>query len=108
ASDRSTILTLCHSAGFRQAKFHWTAEPTAQEHEVNLKYTLQLGEQEFVRDVLFSGIRNTKPKLINSNMKVAKGDPLSFSALREAQHELYDIGVFAKVNTAVQNGEGAE
>ena len=34
------------------------------------------------------------------------GDPLSPNAMRDTQHRLYDLGVFARVDTAIQNPDG--
>ena len=39
-------------------------------------------------------------------LKINPGNPLSHTAITDAQRRLYDLGVFAKVDTAIQNPEG--
>ena len=34
------------------------------------------------------------------------GDPLSQSSMIESQRRLYDLGIFARVDTALQNPDG--
>src|SRR5258708_30806994 len=108
AADRAALWTFCSSQEYRPPTFHWTATPAETPHRVNLQYTINEGEREYVRDVLLSGLKATRPGFLHSNLAVAKGDPLSFNEIRQSQRELYDLGVFAKVNTAVQNSDGAE
>src|SRR6185437_2517587 len=44
--------------------------------------------------------------LVERNLTIKPGDPLSLPANREAQRRLYNLGVFAQINTAVQNSDG--
>jgi outer membrane protein insertion porin family len=108
AEDRSAILTLCHGNGFPHATFHAKATPASAPHQVNLEYTVEEGGREFVRGVLIAGLKVTKPRIVMQNIKIAQGDPLSLTKLRDSQHDLYDRGVFAKVNAVVQNSDGNE
>src|SRR5262249_33937571 len=66
------------------------------------------GPREFVRDVLVSGLKTTRMKVIRRNLTVGKGDPLSPVAIDQSQRRLYDLGVFAKINTAIENPDGSE
>ena len=105
AEDRSVILTACSSSGFRQATFHFTTTPAAA-HEVNLAYRVDAGSQEFVRDVIVTGLRSTKPELVKRQITIHRGDPLSLPADREIQRSLYNLGIFAEIDTTIQNSEG--
>lgn len=103
--DRSVILTACSSHGFRRATFQFTTAP-AGPHQVTLTYRVSEGPQEFVRGVIISGLQSTKPTLVQRQIKVHAGDPLSLPADREIQRSLYDLGIFAEINTAIQNSDG--
>jgi hypothetical protein len=41
-------------------------------------------------------------------MELRSGEPLSLSKETDSQRRLYDLGIFARVNTAVQNPAGDE
>ncbi len=106
AIDRDTILDLYSTRGFPNATFEWSAKPSALPHQVDLKFVIHEGQQQFVRDILIGGLERTKRSLVNSNLLLKAGDPLSPTAMRETQHRLYDLGVFARVDTAIQNPDG--
>ena len=105
AADRSEILGFYSSRGFRHATFAWNVSRAAP-HEVNLIYTVTAGNQEFVRDVLITGLKTTRPSVVQRSLMVKPGDPLSAAANRESQRSLYNLGIFAQINTAVQNSDG--
>ena len=102
AADRSTILTACYSAGFPLCAFQWTAQP-AGDHAVNLHYSVSPGQRAFVRDVLISGLRTTRRSLVEHNLGIKAGDPLSSVQIHDAQRRLYNLGVFSSIDTAIQN-----
>jgi len=105
AEDRSAILTACYAKGFRECTFQFKTSP-AGPHQVNISYRMNEGPQEFVRDVILSGLHSTRRSLVTSNLHIRPGDPLSLPAGRAAQQNLYDLGVFAEIDTAVQNSDG--
>ena len=51
-------------------------------------------------------MRSTRQRLINPAMRLKAGDPLSSNAMGEMQRQLYDLGVFDKVDMAVQDPDG--
>jgi outer membrane protein insertion porin family len=106
AVDRDTILARYFSEGFPNANFEWSSTPAAQANQVNLKYVVKEGGQQFVREVLTDGARITRSTLINRNILLNPGEPLSPIKMTETQRRLYDLGVFAKVDTAIQDPEG--
>ena len=106
AVDRDTILQQYSTRGFPNATFEWSSKPAPQPHQVDLTYVIHEGQQEFVRDILISGLDHTRRSLVDSNMLLKPGDPLSPTAMRETQRKLYDLGVFARVDTAIQNPDG--
>lgn len=107
ASDRNVILTEYFTNGFPDANFQWKSTPSEQPNRVNLLYEVTEGKRQFVRDVLITGLRTTNPELVDRNLRIAKGDPLSPVAMLDSQKNLYDLGIFARVNAAIQNPEGA-
>jgi outer membrane protein assembly complex protein YaeT len=106
AVDRDTILQEYSKRGFPNATFEWSSKPALEAHEENLTYVVHEGKQEFVRDILISGLNRTRRSLVDSEMLLKPGDPLSPTAERETQRKLYDLGVFARVDTAIQNPDG--
>ena len=74
---------------------------------MDVTYTIIEGERQYVREVLVSGFHTTDPELISSRIRdLAPGSPLSQTAMIENQRRLNDLGVFARVDTAIQNPDG--
>ncbi len=107
AIDRSTVLTRYYSSGFPDARFRWRPVPSMRPNHVNLEYAVNEGKRQFVRDVLVTGVTRTRQQLIDNNLTIQRGDPLSLIAMTDSQKALYNLGVFAKVDTAIQNPNGS-
>ena len=108
AADRNAILTRYYTAGYPAATFEYKSEPADAANRVKLTYTLAEGPQQFIRDVVVTGLKSTRPAVVERRLLVKSGDPLSPTAIIAAQKRLYDLGVFAKVNATVQNASGTE
>ncbi len=106
AVDRDTILAKYFEKGFAGATFEWSSKPAAQPNRVELSYVIHEGVQQFVRQVIYTGNKVTKDRVINRILELNPGDPLSPSAITDTQRRLYDIGVFARVDAAIQNPDG--
>jgi outer membrane protein insertion porin family len=106
AVDRDSILQQYSARGFPNATFEWSSKPSSDAHQTDLTYVIHEGQQEFVREILISGLQNTRRSLVDSKMLLKAGDPLSPTAMRDAQRHLYEVGVFARVDTAIQNPDG--
>ncbi len=106
AIDRDAILAFYYGEGFSDALFEWSSTPGQEPNTVNVKYVIEEGQRKYVRQVLISGLQTTRPDLVNRNLTLNPGDPLSSTKMAETQQRLYDLGIFARVNTAVQNPEG--
>ena len=106
ASDRDTVLTYYYSQGFPSATFQASWQAAAQPHHVNVVYTITEGDRQYVRAVVTSGAHTTRPSLIQKNIALKPGDPLSPIEETEIQKRFYDLGVFARVDTAIENPEG--
>lgn len=108
AADRDMILSYYYNNGYPDATFEWTQTPGEGSNRVNLKYTLHPGKRVYVRSVLLRGLETTKPSLVENRVSPHPGDPLSQQSIAASQQKLYDLGIFSKVQTAIQNPGGDE
>ncbi len=108
ADDRNTILNYFFGLGYLNATFEFYETDDAARHEADLKYVVTPGKQDFVRAVVVSGLETTRPKVVLSRIGLQHGDPLSMTEETDSQRRLYDLGIFARVNTALQNPDGDE
>lgn len=104
--DRDTILSQYFSQGFPNAAFEWSWSQAAEPNQVNLRFVIREGRRQVVRQVLITGLKDTSPQLVARNILLNPGDPLSPNRMIETQRRLYDLGVFAKVDAAIQNPDG--
>ncbi|HEV2448446.1 MAG TPA: BamA/TamA family outer membrane protein, partial [Candidatus Sulfopaludibacter sp.] len=106
AVDRDAILAKYFEKGFASATFEWNSKPASAPNRVDLSYVIHEGPQQFVRQVIYSGNKVTRAKLVNRVLQLNPGDPLSPIAVTDTQRRLYDLGVFARVNAAIQDPDG--
>lgn len=107
AEDRDRLLNYYFNNGFPNAIFEATAKPAAENH-MDVIFNIHEGERFYVRHVLVSGRDFTKPFVVDHELQVKAGDDLSQIDLLDTQKNLYDLGIFSQVDTAVQNPEGTE
>ncbi len=108
AADRDTTLGYYYNNGYSGANFDWTETPGPGPNRVNLRYTISPGKREFVRGVLVRGLDATNPALVAERISLKPGDALSRSRIADSQQKLYDLGIFSKVQPAIQNPDGEE
>ena len=108
ADDRDNFLNYYYNRGYLNATFDYDATPAKLPNHVNLHYVLRPGKRKYVRDVLVSGLETTRSRLAYDRMELKSGEPLSLSKETDSQRRLYDLGIFARVNTAIQNPAGDE
>ncbi len=107
AADRNTMLSHYFANGFPNASFQYSFTPSDTPNHVSLKYVVSEGSEQFIRGIELSGLHITKGSLVERTLNLKKGGDLSPLEITAAQKRLYDLGVFAKVNVAIQNPEGA-
>lgn len=107
ATDRNRILEYYYSKGFLSANFSYTTTPGTEPNTMTLTYVVREGPQEFVRRPVISGLRITKRSLVERYITVKEGEPLSLDQVNNDARMLTSLGVFANVNTAIQNPGGA-
>jgi outer membrane protein assembly complex protein YaeT len=106
AADRNYILTWYYSNGYPKADLRAAWHRAGTPNRANVFFTVTEGERQYVRDVLTSGFKTTRPDLVKRRITIEPGDPLSPLMQSEIQRRFYDMGVFARVDTAIQNAEG--
>jgi outer membrane protein insertion porin family len=106
AVDRDTILAQYFSNGFPKATFEWSSKPGSDPYRIDLEYLIHEGQRQFVRQVVYTGNTVTQDRLINRALTLNPGDPLSPTQITDIQRNLYDLGVFAKVDAAIQDPDG--
>ena len=109
AQDRDNLLNYYFNHGFPKASFEAAAKPIPGEpNRMDVTYKIHEGEQVFVDNVFVSGLNHTQPFVVQRELKVKAGDPLSQIDMLQTQQRLYDLGIFSQVGTAVQNPSGNE
>jgi outer membrane protein assembly complex protein YaeT len=108
AEDRDHLLNFYYNRGYVNATFAYYVSPAGKPARINLRYVLHTGPQKIVRNVVVSGLKTTKASVVDHRIELKKGQPLSLAEQTDSQRRLYDLGVFARVNTAIQNPQGDE
>lgn len=106
ASDRNAVLTYYYQRGFPAADFKAEWRRSAVPDRADVVYTIVEGNREYVRDVLTSGLKNTRRSVVEKAITLKPGDPLSPVSETDIQRAFYNMGIFARVDTAVQNPDG--
>ena len=109
AEDRETVLNLYFNRGFPDATFEARAKAaTDVPDRMDVTYAIKEGRQVSVDHVYVAGMEYTRPQIVNRELQVKAGDPLSQIDMLNTQQGLYGLGIFNQVNTAVQNPDGIE
>jgi outer membrane protein insertion porin family len=108
ALDREDLLDYYYGRGYLNATFDYYVTPAAEPQHVTLRYVLKAGSREYVRNVLVTGLETTNPRMVFDRMELKNGEPLSLAKETDSQRRLYDLGIFARVNTAIQDPNGDE
>jgi len=106
ATDRNQVLTYYYAHGFPDATFQAKWQPSGIPQHVDVVYTVMEGRRQYVRAVATSGLRTTRRSLVDKNMTLRTGDPLSPIEQINIQKHFYDFGVFSRVDTAIENPDG--
>lgn len=106
ASDRNRILEYYYSNGFPRATFNYRSTPGPKPQTMNLTYSVNEGPREFVRKVIVSGLYRTRPSLVLRDIDIKEGEPISMVKINDDARRLTDLGIFANVNTGLQDPNG--
>lgn len=108
ASDRNNILALYYNDGFPEAGFHEDVSPGPQANEVKLVYHITEGRRIEVSKVLLTGYQYTRPGIIARQVDIKPEGPLREGDVAKTQRQLYNLGVFNRVQIAPQNPAGTD
>jgi outer membrane protein insertion porin family len=108
ATDRDDVLDYYFNNGYPAAKFEFMAAPSREADHVSLTFIVTPGDRVYVRDVLVAGLQRTRPDVVRDRISLHAGDPLSQSQINGSQRRLYDLGIFSRVDAAIQNPDGDE
>jgi outer membrane protein insertion porin family len=107
--DREIVLNYYFNHGFPNAAFEATARQSPNDpHLMDVTYTIHEGEQTIVDQVFVSGLNYTRGSVVQREIQIRPGDPLSQIDMLNTQKRLYDLGIFSQVDTAVQNPGSSE
>jgi outer membrane protein insertion porin family len=107
--DREIVLNYYFNNGFPNATFEVAAKPSASNPLLmDVTYTIHEGDQVIVDQVFTAGLNHTRPFIVQREIQIKPGDPLSQIDMLNTQKRLYDLGIFSQVDTAVQNPESGE
>lgn len=104
--DRNLLLSLYYDAGYPDAAIEYRAIPGPGDREFRVRFEIEPGGHRVVRGVLISGLRTTKRSVVEPNIRLEAGEPLSWTEMGRTQRRLYNLGVFDKVDMAIQNPLG--
>ena len=107
-ADRDTILNFYYNNGYPDATFDWSETKGPSPTQMDLRFVVHPGKQVFVRNIFVRGLRNTRPGLVTKRIGLTRDDPISQVRISESQQKLYDLSIFSKVQTAIQNPSGDE
>ncbi len=108
-SDRDALTYFYYNRGFPDVQFESSVKPVEGEpYRMDLTYTIAEGQRVNVDRLIVTGLENTRPYILNRQIRIRSGDPLSQAAMVESQRRLYNLGLFNQVDMAVQNPEGIE
>jgi len=106
ATDRNRILEYYYANGFPAAAFSFAASPGKEPQTIDLTYTITEGPREFVRKVIVSGLHLTHASLIERDIDIQDGEPISMTKINDVSRRLSDLGIFANVSTGLQDPQG--
>ena len=109
ATDRDAITYYYYNQGYPNVQFEASnaLEPGSPQR-MDVVYKITEGQRVFVDRVLATGLDFTRPYIVNRQMRIRDGDPLSQNRMVDSQRRLYNLGLFNEVDMAVQNPEGLE
>jgi len=108
ASDRNNILALYYNAGYPDAAFREEVSPADGSSRVHLVYHVAEGNPVQVSRVLLSGYEYTRRGIIARQVEIEPNGPLREGDVAKTQRQLYNLGVFNRVQIAPQNPSGTD
>jgi outer membrane protein insertion porin family len=108
ASDRNNILAYYYNDGFPQAAFVEQILNNAGPNKIGLIYHITEGPRIEVARVLLTGYQYTRPGIISRQVEVKAEGPLREGDVVDSERQLYNLGIFNRVQIAPQNPDGTD
>lgn len=105
--DRESILTYFGNQGYNQATVSPRVTPLSGD-QMDVNYDIDPGQRQTINQVVVLGNQHTRTGVINRQITLRPGQPLSQAQVYESQRRLYDLGLFNSVQIAPINPEGTE
>lgn len=107
ANDRERFLGYYFDHGFPHASLELATNHSATEpNREDVTFSIQEGERFTVDQVMVGGLEHTRDFVVQRDLQVHAGEPLSQRDLLNTQTRLYNLGIFSQVDAGVQNPEG--
>ena len=108
-NDRDAVTYFYYNRGFPDVQFESAVKPVEGEpYRMDVTYTIAEGQRVDVERLIVAGLEHTRPYILNRQIRISDGAPLSQAAMVDSQRRLYNLGIFNQVDMAVQNPEGIE
>ena len=96
AQDRSNLIATYENHGFRQVEVR-SEVVYAEPGKVGLTYFVQEGVRSLTEHVIIAGNRVTKRSVIEREVEIKAGDPLSLDRILQTETNLYNLAIFDRV-----------
>lgn len=97
AADRSTIERIYRNRGYQNVSVISQLAFANQQQQVAITWTIREGEQLTIDRVLITGNSRISTELIERELTIQRGGPLSEDAMLESQRRLAELGLFRRV-----------
>ncbi|MGC2111525.1 MAG: POTRA domain-containing protein [Candidatus Korobacteraceae bacterium] len=95
AKDRNQIVARYLTLGYLNAGFRASAKPVPGSlHQVDVVYQIEEGPQVITATVVTDGRLHTQQSMIDRQLRVRSGQPLSENNMLLSESHLYDLGIF--------------
>ncbi len=101
-ADHDLMLDYLADHGYAHASVNWQAAPSNIAHQVDLKFQIDTGTQQRIQSIVVLGDNHVRPGLVNRELRIHQGEPLSQNAVLDSQRSLYDLGIFNQVQITPQ------
>jgi outer membrane protein insertion porin family len=108
AADRNNILAYYYNDGFPQATFVEQILNDQGANRIGLIYHITEGPRIEVAKVLLTGYQYTRPGIIARQVELKAEGPLRESDVLDSERQLYNLGIFNRVQIAPQNPDGTD
>ena len=93
--DRNQIVARYLTLGYLNAGFRASAKPVpGSPHQVDVVYKIEEGPQVTTATIITDGRQHTRQSMIDRQLRVRSGEPLSENNMLLSESHLYNLGIF--------------